>query len=303
MADADKMETDTPSEGRGDEPDARGEAGVAAQGTVPVPSSQLPKMSAAEYEAECYNMNHTRRGIAIIFNNKQFDSRTGMGERSGTDVDCQNLYMIFTEMGFTVNIFHNESTKDMESIMVKVARENHSDADCFACAILSHGEEGYVYGKDGPIQIDKLVAPLKGHKCRTLAGKPKLFFIQACRGTQLDSGVEVADAQGVTESDAMEKVEIRRIPTEADFLMAYSVVPGFYAWRNSTRGSWFVQALVDVLRENWQRMDLLSMMTRVSKRVAYDFESNASKEFMNRKKQIPCITSMLTRDVYFTPKK
>nr|KAG5709857.1 hypothetical protein BaRGS_032681 [Batillaria attramentaria] len=108
-----------------------------------------------------------------------------------------------------------------------------------------------------------------------------------------------------------DEVEIRRIPTEADFLMAYSVVPGvyalfvggFYAWRNSTRGSWFVQALHDVFRDNWQRMDLLTMMTRVCKKVAYDFESNASKEFMNRKKQIPCITSMLTRDVYFTPKK
>ena len=78
---------------------------------------------------------------------------------------------------------------------------------------------------------------------------------------------------------------------------------GYFAWRNSTRGSWFIQALVDVLRDNWKRMDLLSMMTRVSRKVAYDFESNASKEFMNRKKQIPCITSMLTRDVYFTPKK
>lgn len=83
----------------------------------------------------------------------------------------------------------------------------------------------------------------------------------------------------------------------------YLCLTGYFAWRNSTRGSWFIQALVEVLQENWKRMDLLSMMTRVSRKVAYDFESNASKEFMNRKKQIPCITSMLTRDVYFTPKK
>ncbi len=40
---------------------------------------------------------------------------------------------------------------------------------------------------------------------------------QACRGTQLDAGVQADDAG----SD-----EAERIPTEADFLMAYSTVPG-----------------------------------------------------------------------------
>jgi hypothetical protein len=62
--------------------------------------------------------------------------------------------------------------------LLAVARNNHEDADCFACAILSHGEEGYVYGKDKAIQIDRLVGPFKGHRCLSLAGKPKLFFIQ-----------------------------------------------------------------------------------------------------------------------------
>ena len=27
----------------------------------------------------------------------------------------------------------------------------------------------------------------------------------------------------------------------ADFLIAYSTVPGFYSWRNTTQGSWFIQ--------------------------------------------------------------
>ena len=28
------------------------------------------------------------------------------------------------------------------------------------------------------------------------------------------------------------------LPTEADFLYAYSTVPGYYSWRNSAKGSW-----------------------------------------------------------------
>ena len=62
---------------------------------------------------------------------------------------------------------------------VSAAAHDHSDCDCFAAAILSHGAEGgIVYGTDGIINLDTLIAPFKGDKCRTLAGKPKLFFIQ-----------------------------------------------------------------------------------------------------------------------------
>lgn len=296
----DQMDVAEPTtNGSGDSVDARGSAGAGAVG-----GTTSVVMKASEFTSECYNMSHKERGCAIIFNNKRFHPSTGMGERSGTDVDADQLYMLLTEMGFQVLLKNDCTTHEMEATLTKLGKSDHTNADCFACAILSHGEEGYVYGCDNRIEIDRLVAPFKGHKCRSLAGKPKIFFIQACRGTQLDSGVEVADAQGAGPGEAdLDTVDIRRIPTEADFLMAYSVVPGYFAWRNSTRGSWFVQALVEVLRDNWKRMDLLTMMTRVSRKVAYDFESNASKEFMNRKKQTPCITSMLTRDVYFTPKK
>ena len=71
---------------------------------------------------------------------------------------------------------------DTYVLSMPAAREDHTKMDCFACVILSHGEEGYVYGKDGPIQIEKLIAPYKGHRCPTLAGKPKIFFIQVSEG-------------------------------------------------------------------------------------------------------------------------
>lgn len=64
-----------------------------------------------------------------------------------------------------------------------------------------------------------------------------------------------------------------------------------------------MQALVEVMRDNWRDMELLKIMTKVCKVVAYDFESKTNKVKMNFMKQIPCITSMLTRDVVFGPKK
>ena len=65
---------------------------------------------------------------------------------------------------------------------ILASRQSHADSDCFACAILSHGDEGVVYGTDAKVKIDDLVEPLKGANCKTLAGKPKLFFIQVIHG-------------------------------------------------------------------------------------------------------------------------
>ena len=63
-------------------------------------------------------------------------------------------------------------------ILVSVAKEDHTNNDCFMCAILSHGDSGLVYGTDGIVQLDNLVNPFKGRQCPTLAGKPKVFIIQ-----------------------------------------------------------------------------------------------------------------------------
>lgn len=58
------------------------------------------------------------------------------------------------------------------------AELDHRDNDCFTCAILSHGEDGFIWGIDRMIPINDLMEPFKGNKCLSLAGKPKIFFIQ-----------------------------------------------------------------------------------------------------------------------------
>lgn len=64
---------------------------------------------------------------------------------------------------------------------------------------------------------------------------------------------------------------------------------GFYSWRNTTKGSWFMQSLCAELDENGKRYDLLTLLTFVSQRVAYDFESNTpDTPTMHQQKQIPC---------------
>lgn len=58
------------------------------------------------------------------------------------------------------------------------AAEDHSDADCFLLAFLSHGEDDHVYAYDGKIKIQAITDMFKGDKCQSLAGKPKIFVLQ-----------------------------------------------------------------------------------------------------------------------------
>lgn len=52
-----------------------------------------------------------------------------------------------------------------------------SKASCFACAILSHGTEGVMYGVDGRhVRTDHLIQ--KVSSVRGLVGKPTIFSIQ-----------------------------------------------------------------------------------------------------------------------------
>ena len=240
-----------------------------------------------------YRMNHKYRGIAIIINNKRFHNHLEMPTRSGTDKDAVGLEKTFHKLGFDVQLEHNLTAYEMQNVLNKMAKSDHSENDCFVCCILSHGEEGIIYGVDRDVEIQQLISPFK--LCRSLAGKPKLFFIQACRGNKL------MDSIGL-DTNPFKSTYVDRIPVEADFLIAYSTVAGHYSWRNSTNGSWFIQSLCDVLGEQGTRLEMMQMLTIVNRKVAYHFESHADCASMSGKKQIPCIVTMLTKELFFKPK-
>ncbi|XP_040068356.1 caspase-7 isoform X2 [Ixodes scapularis] len=223
-----------------------------------------------------------------------FDLHTKLSKRRGTDRDAENLDFRFSALGFDTVTHKDFSVRQMLLELDRLGNEDHSHRDCFVCCILSHGDEDNIFGTDGKFPVDRVFQPFRGDVCPSLVGKPKLFFIQACRGDLLDDGVPVV----VDSVDAPTRVV--RVPTDADFLICFSTVPGFYAWRNTTQGSWFVQSLCRVLQQRAWNTDLLTMMTVVCRHVALYYESSVPGDtVMDRKKQVPSFVSTLTRLVYF----
>ncbi|CAK6442560.1 unnamed protein product [Pipistrellus nathusii] len=239
-----------------------------------------------------YKMDYPEMGLCIIINNKNFNKSTGMAPRLGTDVDAANLSETFKNLKYEVRIQNDFTREEIVKLLHDVSKEDHSKRSSFVCVLLSHGDEGVIYGTNGPVDLTKLASFFRGDNCRSLAGKPKLFFIQACRGTELDCGIE-------TDSNADDDMGYQKIPVEADFVYAYSTAPGYYSWRNSKDGSWFIQSLCTMLKQYADKLELMHILTRVNRKVATEFESFSFDSTFHAKKQIPCIVSMLTKELYF----
>ncbi|XP_008314808.1 caspase-3a [Cynoglossus semilaevis] len=238
-----------------------------------------------------YSLDFSSIGQCVIINNKNFDKRTGMNQRNGTDVDAANALKVFSKLGYKVKVFNDQTVDQMVKILTAASKEDHSDSASFVCVLLSHGDEGVFFGTDGSVDLKFLTSLFRGDRCKSLVGKPKLFFIQACRGTDLDPGIETDSVDDGT----------TKIPVEADFLYAFSTAPGYYSWRNTMTGSWFIQSLCDMISQYGQELELQHIMTRVNHKVAVEFESVSNSPGFHAKKQIPCIMSMLTKEMYFFP--
>jgi caspase 7 len=57
--------------------------------------------------------------------------------------------------------------------------------DALAVIILSHGEAEKIYGSDGGlIAVKDILSLFNNINCRLMIGKPKMFFLSACRGSR-----------------------------------------------------------------------------------------------------------------------
>lgn len=56
-----------------------------------------------------YNMRHSKRGMAVIFNHEHFDT-SSLNSRTGTNVDCENLRNTLLTLHFDV-VVHQDLTR------------------------------------------------------------------------------------------------------------------------------------------------------------------------------------------------
>ncbi|XP_031628321.1 caspase-1-like [Contarinia nasturtii] len=274
-----------------------------------------------------YKMDHKKRGIALIFNHEKFYD-FDVTTRIGTNIDRDRLHQTFSGLGFDVIIHNDRTEREIKTILQEVADMDHSDSDCLVVIMLSHGalipfvdyttgEEsstilshdlmGYIYAKDRQYPLQTIWRYFTDENCPTLKNKPRIFIIQACQGDRTDEGFKLLAKRSLerrieTDGIPFQPIKLESSLPQNDFLIAYATLPGFFSFRNTERGAWFVQTLCKEIDERKSNYDLIKILTFVNQTVAYDYQSNANRSELNQKKQMPCVMSMLTKLLLF-PKK
>ncbi|ELU11723.1 hypothetical protein CAPTEDRAFT_112689, partial [Capitella teleta] len=240
-------------------------------------------------------------GVCLIINNEIFSKDPNdhfsrhMENRKGTSVDCQRLKNVFKNLKFIVKINDNLTDVEIVSKLKKYGqRVDHRSYDCFVCCLLTHGKEGKIFGSNGKsVYIKTIMDFFTAESSKTLQGKPKIFFVNACQGKEIQRVTQV-------ETDSVGRNPNREtIPNGTDFLVGFATVPGFACFRSKADGSWYIQCLCEVLTEFAQSEDLLGILTEVNKRVSKhtydDLAQCPAPSYSLRKKMYFCDRTLIDR--------
>ncbi|KAF5884483.1 caspase-6-like isoform X2, partial [Clarias magur] len=213
-----------------------------------------------------YEMNHKRRGCALIFNQENVRNNK---PRHGTNKDRDNLSKSFQALGFEVKPHNDKSKKDVLEVLHKAAQANHMETDCFVCVFLTHGKEGHIYASDDAIKIKEITDLFRGDQCKSLVGKPKIFIFQACAGKKREDAVTgMVAGDNDEEEEEEEAANIYTIPAGADFLMCYSVAEGFRSFRSGKFGSYYIQDFCEMLQKHGSTREFTELLTQVNLKVS-----------------------------------
>ncbi|GMS84745.1 hypothetical protein PENTCL1PPCAC_6920 [Pristionchus entomophagus] len=243
------------------------------------------------------------RGHALIISNEIFRE---MPPRRGTKADVNALHSLFsTKLGYDVQVQENLTGKDlMHKIKSFASSPDHAFRSSAVLCILTHGEHDVLYGVDDQVvNVHLLLSFFNSHNAPHLAGKPKIILLQACRGDKKDLGYDEMDSGRPLaflncfggEGGMMTR---NKRPVEADILVAYATPAHYVSWRNSEKGSWFIQSFVEVVDKKSHNSDLLSILTQVNAKVADSYKANSST---GEYKQISEFSSKLTKKFFFFP--
>lgn len=206
----------------------------------------------------------------------------------GSETDVKSLEVVLKDLKFKTHHCVDPTRDDLVKKLKDTAahllkRKFH----CFALFITGHGGERGVQTKDDKfINAEDIVSPFKNG----FIGKPKLFFIESCRGEE-----DQKTKRQLSSSDNESFTDELRVPVDADILIAYSTTPGYYSNSSKDDESYFIRECVEVFKNDSSKMHVEEMMLEIRRRIA-------QMQFVEKEKiygQMPCTWSTLRKKVFF----
>jgi hypothetical protein len=185
----------------------------------------------------------------------------------GAELDDPALETVLTELGFNVSVERSKSAAEMMRLLGEFAADDrHNSVDCAVVSIMSHGEDNKYYGTDGMYITYQNVYHMFGHQgCPQLRGKPKIFLMKACRGSHLHIGVPYQRRTGI---DGHPECFTDELETAyKDIFTFFSTLEGLVSLREVDKGTWFIDTIVNVFRENAWKDNFHDLCNEVNRRM------------------------------------
>lgn len=88
--------------------------------------SVIDEAAPAVEDPDVYNFSHRRRGLAVIIDNENFTSTSGMPSRPGSHEDLKSLRNMFNRLKFDLRCYKNLKGADMWKVLTKGIQNNNS---------------------------------------------------------------------------------------------------------------------------------------------------------------------------------
>ena len=250
----------------------------------------------------------TDHGIALIIHNRKW--KADPEPRVGSEKDVHAFQEIAKMLNYKIVVEEDLTGKGMCEVMVRVGTMVDGSHDSFICFITSHGSNLGVLGVDEePINVTHLADLIGPQKCPKLTNKPKIFIIQACRGTDLHNEVQFdsndpSDPTPIKNEEIQFDGKMRGIPPTADYLFAYCTTPSTKAMRTASTGSYYVKVLHEMLTKYASKLGLYEILLMVHNELAtndkyvYEYKFEGDEKWRTYR-QMGEVVSTLRKKVYF----
>ena len=204
-------------------------------------------------------MEKDPHGQAVIFNFIE-------GYPAASHVTVDKFTDTFKSLHYEV---HEYAFLSKEVMKRKLTKHVKSEDDSFVCCIIAHGDQGIITTKDGEVEIQDLQMEVVD-KCPDLFRKPKIFIIQACRGTEPSI---------MMNEPRQDEEKFAQLSREADFYIAYSTTKGHIAVFDKSVGCVYVNTLCEVFKKRADHFALDEMVMEVH----HKLESKVTKVKKDKK--------------------
>ncbi|XP_031614901.2 CASP8 and FADD-like apoptosis regulator [Oreochromis aureus] len=196
----------------------------------------------SESGPDCYKFNTNPRGHCVI-------------------IDCvgndgEKLEQTFKALHFSVDLHQYLSSDEVFSALNMILdKMEQLRNDSFVCCIISRGTESQLLGTDSTgygFSINEVRRLFNANRCPSLAGKPKLFFIQRYNVPKLSLHPRMNPDDEHLETDGCDGAVTAAIPMDADVFWSH-------CWTDERQleeeehSSVYVNALTNALRKAQNR--------------------------------------------------